>query len=100
MGQTKTREASKLENSGSEMPPKFIGRDCDAVMGLSLAKPRMGSQYDVRQALACRSSSDKLTLAGHLFRAVLAPLRHVAIDFSHVCAYRARANKADFSRAS
>jgi hypothetical protein len=29
MGQTKIREASKLENSSSAMPPKFIGSDCD-----------------------------------------------------------------------
>src|SRR5687768_3067685 len=30
MGQTRTREFSKLENSSSAMPPKFIGRDCDS----------------------------------------------------------------------
>src|SRR5438045_9541894 len=26
------REMSKLENSSSAMPPKFMGRDCDSVM--------------------------------------------------------------------
>src|ERR1043165_662665 len=33
MAQTTTRELSKLENSGTAMPPKFMGRDCDSDIG-------------------------------------------------------------------
>ena len=32
------RELSKLESSASAMPPKFMGRDCETVMILSLSK--------------------------------------------------------------
>src|SRR5918999_3945099 len=32
IGQTRTREFSKLENSSSAIPPKFIGKDCDSVI--------------------------------------------------------------------
>jgi hypothetical protein len=46
MGQTRMREFSKLENSSSAMPPKFMGRDCDSVMDWSLAKVRKTSQRD------------------------------------------------------
>src|SRR5688500_9154423 len=35
IGQTRTREFSKLENSSSAIPPKFMGRDCDSDMKLS-----------------------------------------------------------------
>src|SRR5712692_3329923 len=38
IGQTRMREFSRLENSSSAMPPKFIGRDADSVMRRSLAK--------------------------------------------------------------
>jgi hypothetical protein len=38
MGQTKTREFSKLENSSSAIPPKFIGKDCDSDMKLSVTE--------------------------------------------------------------
>src|SRR6266850_2949508 len=38
------RELSRLENSSSAMPPKFMGRDADSVMRWSLAKVKARSQ--------------------------------------------------------
>src|SRR6266513_5170352 len=54
------RESSRLENSSSAMPPKFMGREADSVMRWSLAKVKARSQKRAGNA-ACALSA-RLTL--------------------------------------
>src|SRR5438067_12682477 len=57
------RELSKLENSSSAMPPKFMGRDCDSDMRLSLGenlatKKHKRHKRDIPLCLLCLFVAD------------------------------------------
>src|SRR6266851_6459325 len=59
------RDLSKLENSSSAMPPKFMGRDSDSLMRWSLAKVRKRSQTPMAREYPILTLRQVVSLTRH-----------------------------------